>query len=608
VTPGRLRRALFGSAGDQRTVKPSATDGAERWTAPQAGPGSPDDPVAVDLRILLLAASADEPSARAWEALLRREGAPHDVVIAGTQSLTADRLEHRPGHGRYHAIVLSTDTLVRLREGSYVSGLSGDEWDLLRTYEMQYRVRQVSAYATPAPSVGLRSPSWAGDVGGATAVLTAPGRDVFPDLVGPVPLSSGTYGFAADIVDGADFTTLVETPEGSPIVGIVRHASGREELIFTVSTGPSSRHFHLLGHGVMQWAVRGWLGGRRSFFLSLQVDDVLLAASGGIDHPPIRMTPLDVRACVAWSESSRVRLDLAYNGWGSVSAIISGSSDPLTDELVRHAGSFNWLNHTFGHLNLDDVSEAVARDEIRRNLEWAARHGLPVQLGSVVTGAHSGLDNANVAAVLDELGIDWLASDASVEPDSRAIGIAATVPRHPINIPLDASTLDTLRRRGSGRGAGTPGESKACDQLAVEAGLMLDHLLSGDPRPHYTHQNALVDDRLLLRLLDDVLAQYKQLVTTPPRQISMAEAGLELIRRQRWSSLVDMGAVSAVLVGDAVRIANHSDSGVDIPMCGPGQPRTARWSYLRPGGTSVARGVPQAGSREEQVPSTLKTL
>lgn len=552
----------------------------------------PRDPPAVDLRILVLTASEDEPSLRAWELLLQREGVPFDVLVAGTHSLTTDRLEHRPGYGRYQAIVLATDSLVCLRDGSYVSGLTDEEWARLRAYEGNYSVRQVSAYATPAPSIGLQTPSWAGDVGDTVAGLTAAGREVFPELVGPIPLSAGTYGFTASIMDDANFATLVEGATGSPVVGVVMHASGREELVLTVSNGPYSRHFQLLGHGVLQWLARGTYLGRHSYYLSLQIDDVLLGAPGDIDDPPIRMAPQDVRACVAWSADRGVRLDLAYNGWGSVTALMSGSPDPLTDELVKHAAAFNWLNHTFGHLNLDDVSVETARAEIENNIDWAAANRIPVQPGALVTGAHSGLDNPNVAAVLEACGIEWVASDASVEPESRAIGQAETVPRHPINIPLDVATHESLNRRRDGDGSGVSTSTQRHDALSIEAGLLLDHLLSNDPRPHYTHQNALVADRLLLSLLDDVLATFRAMVSASLRQMSLAEAGFELKRRKSWARLVDLGAVSASAVGDTAWVENLTDDGVEVPITGRGRTPAQEWVYLPPGRSIIAGRAP----------------
>jgi len=102
-------------------------------------------PRTVDLRVLLLTSGDDEPSAQAWSARLEGEGVPFDRVIAGVDPLIAATLESGPQHGRYQAVILATDSLVRLRDGAYESSLNAEEWATLRDYLRTYSVRQISA-------------------------------------------------------------------------------------------------------------------------------------------------------------------------------------------------------------------------------------------------------------------------------------------------------------------------------------------------------------------------------------------------------------------------------------------------------------------------------
>lgn len=234
-----------------------------------AASSTPDTrPQAIDLRVLLLCSDLDEPSTQAWVARLDSEGVPHDVVVAGVDLLTTSTFEWSAGHGRYVAVILATDSLVRLSKGAYTSSLDALEWVTLRNYLRTYRVRQVSAYATPGPTVGLQPASWAGDVGEMTAQLTPAGHAVFDDLVGAVPLSPGTYGYQTAVAQGADFTTLVAGSHDSPVVGVFLHPDEREEMVVTVASGPFSRHMHLLGHGILVWATRGRFLGHHGYYLS----------------------------------------------------------------------------------------------------------------------------------------------------------------------------------------------------------------------------------------------------------------------------------------------------------------------------------------------------
>jgi heparan sulfate-N-deacetylase len=528
-------------------------------------------PRTVDLRVLLVTSGDDEPSTQAWQALLESEGVPFERLVAGIDPLTSATLESGPRHGRYQAVILATDSLVRLRDGVYGSSLDAEEWVTLRDYLRVYRVRQISAYATPGPTVGLQSASWAGDLGDAVGRLTDAGRVIFSDLVGDVPLSPGTYGYLTAVADGVDFTTLVSGHQDSPMVGVFAHPDGRQELVVTVASGPFSRHMHLLGHGMLAWATRGRHLGHHGYYMSTQVDDVLLGSTVPPGAEPIRMNPDDVRATARWSRQNQMRLDFAFNGWGAVTATMDRAKDPLTECLIEAADEFNWINHTFGHLDLDHATPAQITDEINNNLAWAREHGIDVPADALVTGAHSGLDNPALATVADRCGIRWMASDASRAPDVRPLAGAYLVPRHPVNIPLDVCTRDALlRQRRATAATGVVDTLERSDVLAMEATLILTHLLSNDPRPHYTHQNALVGDRLLLGLLDGVLQSFHALIRTRPVQLTLAEAGQELLRRAAWSRMIGRGAVSARDTEGLIEIVNDSDRSVEVPWSGSG--------------------------------------
>ena len=536
----------------------------------------------LDQRVLLLTSGDDEPSAQAWRAQLAGEGVPFDCLTAGVDQLIPATLERGVRHGRYQAVILATDSLVRLRNDVYESSLDPQEWVTLRDYLRAYGVRQISAYTTPGPAVGLQPAIWAGDVGARPAHVTSAGRAVFVDLVGDVPLSPGTYGYQTAVAEGADFTTLVSGPQGSPVVGVFVHSDGREEMVVTIASGPFSRHLHLLGHGMLSWAIGTARVGHHGYFLSVQVDDVLLGAPVPMGSDPIRLTSDDVLATARWSLQSQVRLDFAYNGWGSVTATMDHAVDPLTESLIVSAAHFNWINHTFGHLDLDDVSATVITEEITRNLIWASDHGIDVPADTLVTGAHSGLTNPAMTGVAEQCGIRWIASDASRTPSVQRLGEAHLVPRHPVNIPLDICTHDALAgHRIAHSAAATVDTLERREVLEQEADLIVSHLLSNDPRPHYTHQNALVRDRLLLGLLDDALQSYRALVRIRPVQMTLAEAGRELLRRAAWSEAVAAGVLSIRRTDSGVDIANCSDQDVAVPWTAPGG--GSRWMTVAPG-------------------------
>jgi len=362
----------------------------------------------IDLRVLLLGASGTEPTFLAWEAQLRREGVPYDRIVAsrGHTPITAEtlsrRLEGGIEEGRYQAIVVAVGNLP-VCEATCVSALSTEEWSAIAEYERTFHVRQISQYVYPAPEFGLNWPSASGAFEGVSGRVTAAGEAVFPYLRGPVSIGSGTWGYHSRPLEAGNFTTLVSDGEEDSIIGIYRHAEGREELVGTFDGNQYQIQSQLLRHGELAWVTRGtYLGSQRNY-LETQVDDVFLpddiwsTTSHTTDYNPedaVRMNAEDVTRAVEWSRSTGLRLDMVFNGGGSVEYRAEhGGSDPLLTAFRERASTFGWIDHTYDHPNLDCSTRVFIEGEIDRNVTWAREAGFTVRAGELVTGEHSGLAN-----------------------------------------------------------------------------------------------------------------------------------------------------------------------------------------------------------------------
>ncbi|MGP4111852.1 hypothetical protein ACTWP5_13160 [Streptomyces sp. 4N509B] len=330
-------------------------------------------------------------------------------------------------------------------------------------------------------------------------------------------------------------------------------------------------------------------------------------------YPPIRMTADDARNAEQWQRDNGLHLDMAYNaGLGEEWREANGGVDPLAEEMLASRESFRWLNHTYGHLflgcvrdysvdpwrcatNPDGSTRWVDQDtiaqEIRRNLDWAAAHDVTVDATELVTGEHSGLarapeqpeDNPNLAPALAENGVRWIASDNSLETEQRAVGEALTVPRHPMNIfyntGTEAEQVDLYnwiytRTEDGGSGACESDDSCLPEPLDPETGfegyivptesrIALDHVLAGDPRPHYVHQSNLAEDRLLYPVLDRLLARYDALFgeSAPLVNPSQREAGEEMARRAAWRRALAEDRVTAYRIGSGVTVTVEAADG-----------------------------------------------
>jgi hypothetical protein len=623
----------------------------------------------VDLRLLLVTDAG--PSVEALRTLFARVGIPVDVLDLndpGRRRIDAALLADG-AHAHYQGVVLPDHA---------PPGLSAAELAALYAYQRRFGIRQLDASATAKPTTGLVEPTpavgYSGAFDGGTAQLTPEAlAGDFAYARGPVPFSDDdpavedSYVQIATPLPGFRPLLTATSPDGTrsgALAGILTDA-GREELVLTFSFDADARQLQVLAPGLVSWLTRGvHLGFDRSY-LAVHIDDVLLPnvrwvpgvhCTPGADCPPsvipppdIRMTADDVAYAVEWQRRTGFRLDLAFNGAGSVAADAGAGTDPLTAALVAAKGEFGWINHTWSHRYLGCVrdhdltpwscatlpilgwtryiSSGIIESEITRNVEFARRNGLPIDPTELVTGEHGGLrappqlpdDNPHLAGALADAGIRTIAADGSIEPGLRPVGDALAVPRHPIDLDFDTATvtetIDQYNWVHTSRADGGNGECEAdggCQKPAapgtgytdhivpVEAHKVLDHMLTNDPRPHYVHQPQLTEDRTLYPLLDRVIGDYRSWFTDARPLITptMTQSGHELGRRQRWAEAVAAGRVHGRLEGGVVTVAVDG-APLDVPLTtGPAGRVPDGAAFGTPYGAGRSAWVPVTGERQ----------
>jgi hypothetical protein len=624
----------------------------------------------VDLRLLVVTDAG--PSVEALRTLFARVGIPVDVLDLndpGRRRIDAALLADG-GHAHYQGVVLPDHA---------PPGLSAAELAALYAYERRFGIRQLDASATAKPTTGLAEPTpavgYSGAFDGGTAQLTPEAlAGDFAYARGPVPFSDDdpavedSYVQMATPLPGFRPLLTATSPDGTrsgALAGILTDA-GREEFVLTFSFDADARQLQVLAPGLVSWLTRGvHLGFDRSY-LAVHIDDVLLPnvrwvpgvhCTPGADCPPsvtpppdIRMTADDVAYAVEWQRRTGFRLDLAFNGAGSVAADAGAGTDPLTAALVAAKGEFGWINHTWSHRYLGCVrdhdltpwscatlpilgwtryiSSGIIESEITRNVEFARRNGLPIDPTELVTGEHGGLrappqlpdDNPHLAGALADAGIRTIAADGSIEPGLRPVGDdAVAVPRHPIDLDFDTATvtetIDQYNWVHTSRADGGNGECEAdggCQKPAapgsgytdhivpVEAEKVLDHMLTNDPRPHYVHQPQLTEDRTIYPLLDRAIGDYRSWFgdVRPLITPTMTQTGHELGRQQRWAEAVAAGRVQGRLEGGAVTVVVDG-APLDVPLTtGPAGQVPDGAAFGTPYGTGRSAWVPVTGERQ----------
>jgi hypothetical protein len=617
----------------------------------------------IDLRVLVL--DDGTTGIDTLRAQLDREGVPYERVALGTDgrpAITAAYLADTVSgvrRAKFQGVVLPNEGAV-----------TGAEATALADFEREFKVRQIDAYTWANPNVG-QSTAWSGVLDGATMQVTDAGKAAgFGYLAGAVavedrdPSVLESYGYlgASAPAAGTTFTPLVTgTPPGGggtagSLMGVYSH-DGREELAITLAANRYQTHAMELGHGLITWLTRGiHLGYTRNWF-AVHVDDVFLPddrwdtvhnCTVGDDCNPqrdpavqpynttIRMTPDDVQTLIAWQNARGVKLDVVFNGGGSVEA---GAADPLTASFVANKAQFRWINHTYDHAYLGCVqdftvvpwrcasdgygnprwvSQADISAQIKQNVDWAKAKAITIDAAELVTGEHSGLktlpqmpvDNPNLAPALNANGVKYTASDASREPAARPVGSATTVPRFPMNIYYNVATvaqevdeynwLYTSQADG-GSGICTDNPTSTCITpldaggfaghiVPVESRIAYDHVVSGNPAPHYAHQSNLAEDRILYPVLDAVLARYRATYTsaTPVLNPKFAETALQNKRQAAWNSALPARTVEAYLLDGRVTVLNKGTGALDVPLTMPDGTKLVTASVL---GVEIAGGA-----------------
>jgi hypothetical protein len=634
--------AVLVAACDQGTPKPASTPApspmATSTVAPSPSPAAPHG--GVNLNVLVV--TDGTPAVEAIRQQLGTEGMPYTLVnthSASRQRITRAFLSRKvpggtPG-GNFEGIVLP---------GATPAGLSGSEEAALAWYETKFGVRQVDAYAPPKPDIGMNAPNYSGTLSGAVSVTAAGARAGFGYLKGSFPFSGGAagqapFGYLAQPVAGGGATPLltaaVPHSSGSGTLVWQYDHDGRQQLGLSFGYGGYNLQFRYLAHGIVGWVTRGVNLGYWRNYLDIAYDDMFLgdAQWSPIGHctpgaavcprgtpmtPIIRMTPADVAYAVKWEKQYHFKIEFLYNG-GASARFAEHGVDALLVATRPVAKNFYWVNHTYTHAYFgckQDFSTTpwscvrsggrivwaaetgLINSQIEENFAWARKNGIPAEQGVLASGEYSGLkilpqqpvDNPYMDAAMGPDGIQWVALDASREPNMRNVGAALGVPRHPIDVGYDVDTVaDEVNEfnwyntskadGGSGLCEGSK-TTKCLKPLNPTTGwtsfivpgqvqIVLAALLNNDPRPFFMHQSNLAGQRIAYAVMDGVLNAYRAVygASAPILNLPMSGDGVALRNQQDWTRARRAGTVTAYVQGNTVTITGPP--GTLVPATAP---------------------------------------
>ena len=313
-----------------------------------AGAASAASPPVLDLKVLLIGNGSADVTTAAWAAALTSEGVPYTEVDATGASPGQDVALPTLSNGttgNYNGVVIA-DSPTDFAAGQLTA---------LDTYESTFGVRQVDGYMYPDPDLGVNEAT-GGALDGTTGTLTAAGLAAFPELKGPVPFDTGSYGYTATPVAGAPYTSILNNAAGDTLAGVYQHPgtdpqAGVSELALNFDYNANQLQWLLLAPGLINWVTQDThLGLYRNYF-GQDIDDNFIsdnewssqfqctpaatdppdytcptadqgvAAGSGPGIPAdVQMNAADVAYVAAWEQKTGITLNMAFNAIGACTA------------------------------------------------------------------------------------------------------------------------------------------------------------------------------------------------------------------------------------------------------------------------------------------------
>lgn len=571
-------------------------------------PAAAETPTSIDMKLLVISADGSEPVFAGIKSILDQTGVPYDTLIASNPAtpLTAQMLSDGQGAGRYQGILLATGNLAYdAGGGNWQSALTLAQWQMLWQYETDFRVRQSTLYTYPSAlpdNYGL-TPIGAVSTDNTPlkASLTATGQQVFSYLNPANPVAiKGAWTYLVKPVSATNPVSLLDSTDGNgySLASIYTYPDGRQNLAITTDGNPDLTHTLLLGYGVINWVSKGFFLGERKVYLNAQPDDVMIpddlwdmVSKSDLTGLEYRMTGNDYNQLINWQNKLRaaspntaqLRLEMPFNGVGASGIYPSA----LISAIRNKPNQFKWINHTYDHALLTDISYSDAMIQLIRNDQVAQNLRLSLySKDSMIQPEISGLNNPEFLRAAKDFGIRYILSDTS-QPGWNSpapnTGFYSSyqpsiliIPRYPTNLYYNVSTPAEWVSEYNhfyAPGGLFPTWDRAltyAEILDKESEMWLRYLLKYAVNPVMFHQSNLRayngSTSLLGDLINTTMSKYNSMYRLPIRSPSQHDAGVLMAARMAYNA---SGVSGRLLLGSTGNsIALKTVNPVKVPLTG----------------------------------------
>ncbi len=372
-------------------------------------------PQTLNLKVLLVGQGPTDVTTAAWAAALTSEGVPYTEVdatgTAPSESIALPTLSSG-SVGNYNGVIIADSPT------NYAAG----QLTPLFSYESAFGVRQVDGYMYPSATLGA-NPASAGVLDGTTSTLTTAGLAAFPQLKGTVPFDTGTYGYGATAVAGANYTPLLTDASGNALAGVFVHPTNNgdpqgavSELSLYFDYNSNQMQWLLLSPGLINWVTQNThLGLYRNYF-GQDVDDLFIAdnewssqyqctpaatnppdytcpvaqqgvAPGTNGAPPdVQMSAADVAYVVNWEKQTGITLNFAFNAVGACTApsVAAESSANCTGSVTENGATYTDPGQVIDPSAPNDAAFVNALLAAKNDFNWMTHTWSHLFLGCTV--------------------------------------------------------------------------------------------------------------------------------------------------------------------------------------------------------------------------------
>ncbi|OXV06008.1 hypothetical protein Egran_06224, partial [Elaphomyces granulatus] len=265
----------------------------------------------------ILVIARDNASVAVASNVFTAYGIPYTTLIVPQEGAALPALNSSSG-GNFAGFVVASDVSYNIGNtttSNWNSALTGNQWNQIFAYQVQYSVRMVRYDVYPGPLYGTAAVSTGIGVGccgsGVEQNLYFTDTSSFPTAglkmqTGAGVSTIGLWHYPASITNTTTTKEIAQFAANSQFnstttAGVINNFGGREQMVFFTSMDTKwSSTSTFIQHAWVHWLTRGLYAGYRRVNINTQIDDMFLPSEIYLANTTFRISTADLDGISAW--------------------------------------------------------------------------------------------------------------------------------------------------------------------------------------------------------------------------------------------------------------------------------------------------------------------